>query len=467
MKKGSRNFLALTLILTQSLSSFSQSDSVVIRKIFTEALTNGRSYSNLDQLANGIGGRLAGSPGAAKAVEWTKKAMIAAGADTVFLQECMVPHWVRGEKEIARFMGPAAERKALAICALGNSVATPTAGLSAGIVEVKEFSELEKLGKSKIQGKIVFFNRPMDPSRIATFHAYGGAVMQRVGGPSIAAKYGAVGVVVRSMSLIKEDAPHTGVTIYNDTFPKIPACAISTNDADFLSEKLKKYPESKFFFKMSCKMLPDERSHNVVAEIRGSERPEEIIVVGGHLDSWDNGDGAHDDGAGIVQSIEVIRIFKALGIRPKRTIRAVAFMNEENGGRGGDKYAELAAKNKEKHIAAIESDAGGFTPRGFGCTFPKGMEKQELVFLSWKKQFSPYFADDLHRGGGGADIEELYKQGTPVFGLQPDSQRYFDVHHTVNDTFDKVNKRELELGGAAMAALIWLITEKGFEGPGK
>lgn len=455
-------FLVLLLAPFVASAQPGDPDSLMIRKIFTEALTRGKSYSNLDYLSNKIGARLSGSPAAAKAVEWTRLAMKEAGADTVFLQECMVPHWVRGAKEQAKIISTKNKvNKPVPVSALGNSVGTSPNGITAGVIEVKSFEELARLGKENVQGKIVFFSRPMDPTHATTFHAYGGAVGQRVAGPSQAAKYGAIGVVVRSMSLIEEDFPHTGVTIYNDSFPKIPACAISTKGATYLSELLKQDKDLKFFFKTSCQMLPDEKSHNVIGEIRGSEKPDEIIVVGGHLDSWDNCDGAHDDGAGIVQSIEVIRIFKALGIKPKRTIRAVAFMNEENGGRGGDKYAELSIKNKEKHIAAIESDAGGFAPRGFGSTFPVGREASKLKFQSWKRLLEPYGVHDFHRPGGGADIEELYKQGVPVFGLQPESQRYFDYHHSETDTFDKVNKRELEMGGAAMAALVWLLATYG------
>jgi len=453
-------FLALFIVAG---SVYAQSDSLVIKKIFSQALSNGKSYSSLDYLSNKIGGRLSGSPQAAKAVEWARQAMIEAGADTVYLQECMVPHWVRGAKEQAKLSSAKSKvNKNVAICALGGSIATPAAGITAGVIEVKSFEELAKLGKEKVKGKIVFFNRPMDPTEVVTFHAYGGAVGQRVWGAIEAAKYGAVGSVVRSMSLINEDAPHTGVMYYNDTFPKIPSCAISTNGANFLSQLISKDNNAQFFFKMDCKTLPDERSYNVVGEIRGSEHPEEIVVVGGHLDAWDNGDGAHDDGAGVVQSIEVIHLFKSLGIKPKRTVRAVAFMNEENGGRGGDKYAELALKNKEIHIAAIESDAGGFAPRGFGSTFPKGMEEKKKKFVSWRPLFEPYNVFDFTHDGGGADISELAKQNVPMFGLLPESQRYFDFHHTANDVFSNINKRELELGGAAMASLIYLFTFYGF-----
>lgn len=442
------------------LSVFSQTDSAIIKSIFNEALTNGKSYQNLEYLCKKIGGRLAGSPQAQQAVEWTFNVMKEAGADTVYLQECMVPHWVRGEKEIAKVITSNAKSfKNVNICALGGSIATPVEGITAGIVEAKGIDDLKILGKENIQGKIVFFNEPMDPTYIGTFHAYGKAVMQRWAGAKEAAKYGAVAVVVRSMTLAHDDNPHTGVMSYNDSITKIPACAISTNGADWLSNYIKTDKEAKFYFKMNCQTLPEEKSYNVIAEIYGSSKKDQIITVGGHLDAWDNGEGAHDDGAGIVQSIEVIRMYKALGLKPKCTIRAVAFMNEENGGRGGKKYAEQAKLKNEKHLAAIESDAGGFTPRGFSSTMS---EQQKNKLKSWRKLLEPYGLHDFEHNGGGADIEPLNETlGTPILELMPDSQRYFDYHHTAIDTFEAINKRELELGGASMAALIWLISENG------
>jgi carboxypeptidase Q len=439
--------------------SNAQSDSAMIKKIFNEALTNGKSYSNLDYLTNKIGGRLSGSPEAQKAVEWAFKAMKEAGADTVYMQECMVPHWVRGEKEIGKVITSNSKGiKEVPICALGGSVATTAEGITAKIVECDGIEGLVKLGKEKIEGRIVFFNQPMDPTFIETFDAYGKAVEQRWAGASEAVKFGAIAVIVRSCALVQDDNPHTGVMSYKDSLNKIPACAISTNGANWLSTYLKSDPELKFFLKMNCKTLPDEKSYNVVGEIRGSEKKDEYIVVGGHLDSWDTGKGAHDDGAGVVQSIEVIRIFKALGIKPKRTIRAVAFMNEENGGRGGKKYAELAKLKNEKHIAAIESDAGGFTPRGFSS---EGTPEIKIKLKSWRPLFEPYGVYNFEQDGGGSDIGPLGKLGVPLMELMPDSQRYFDYHHTPIDTFDAVNKRELELGGASMAAMIWMISQYG------
>ncbi|MGQ0829774.1 MAG: M20/M25/M40 family metallo-hydrolase [Bacteroidota bacterium] len=458
MIKKTAFILTVIGLMTNSLTA--QTDSIMIRKIFNEALTNGKSYSNLEYLVNKIGGRLSGSPEAQQAVEWTFKAMKEAGADTVFLQECMVPHWVRGEKETARvFTSNVKSFKDLPVCALGGSIATPAEGINAQVVEVKSVDDLKTLGKEAIEGKIVFFNGPMDPTIIETGGAYGKAVRQRTVGAIEAARYGAVAAVVRSMTLAQNDYPHTGAMRYADTVTKIPSCAISTNAANWLSNYLKTDKELKFLLKMSCQTLPDEKSYNVVGEIRGNGNTNEYIVVGGHLDSWDLGKGAHDDGTGIVQSIEILRIYKALGIKPKCNIRAVAFMNEENGVRGGKKYAELAKLNNEKHIAAIESDGGGASPRGFGSN---ASPAQKDKIKSWKPLFEPYGLYNFRNGGGGTDIEPLNDEfNTPIIGLITDSQRYFDYHHSDLDSFDKVNKRELELGGAAMAALIWMISQHG------
>lgn len=453
-----KKILLYLLCLSLVGANAQQNDSLIIRSLYTEVLTNGKCYQTLDYLSNKIGGRLSGSPQAQKAVEYMERVMKENRFDTVWLQEVMVPHWVRGEKEQGAIVTK--DRIRVPICALGNSVATPDNGIEAQVIEVKSLEEVAQLGKEKISGKIVFFNRPMNPVHIHTGAAYGGAVDQRTRGASVAAKYGAVGVVVRSMTLALDDQPHTGAMNYNDSFPKIPACAISTKGAEELSKLLRLIMAGsiKFYFKQHCKMLADEKSYNVIGEIKGSEKPEEIIVVGGHLDAWDNGDGAHDDGAGCVQSVEALRLIKQLGLKPKRTIRCVLFMNEENGLKGGLKYAEEALLKKEKHLAAIESDAGGFTPRGFNCNAVGDTMKR---FQSWLPLLKPYGIDKITWPGGGADIGPLAKQGVVTIGFMPDSQRYFDYHHTAIDTFDKINKRELELGAASMASLIWLISQYG------
>ncbi|MFY9309454.1 MAG: M20/M25/M40 family metallo-hydrolase [Bacteroidia bacterium] len=453
------SLVALALVAFSFKPAPEPPDAETIKKIFDEALTNGTSYSNLDYLTNKIGARLSGSMNSLKAVQWAFQAMKDAGADSVYLQECMVPHWERGDKENAKMIFDGGKTAIqVSICALGGSVATPADGLIAEIIEVKSFEELSKLGKEKVAGKIVFFNSPMNPNHLETFDAYGEAVKYRWAGASEAVKYGAVGVVVRSCSLKEDDYPHTGVMGYKDTLHKIPACAISTKGARILSENIKANKKLEFYFHMNCKTLPDEISYNVVGEIYGSNKSNEYVIVGGHLDSWDLGTGAHDDGAGVVQSIEVLRIFKALKLKPKCNIRAVAFMNEENGGRGGEKYAEWAKINKEKHLAAIESDAGGFTPRGFSSEVTP-TQKEKLK--SWKPLFEPYGIHNFDRDGSGADLKKLQETGVPCLELMPDSQRYFDYHHAATDVFSTVNKRELELGGAAMAALVWMIATHG------
>ncbi|WP_426669275.1 M20/M25/M40 family metallo-hydrolase [Mucilaginibacter sp. McL0603] len=457
--------LKITLLFALIFSTvlLKAQDSLMLRKIYDEELVNGQCYSNLHYLCKNIGPRLSGSANAQKAVEWGKKLMESYGFDHVYLQEVMVPHWVRGAKEVGMIID-GKNKISVPIAALGMSVATPKEGITANIIEVRSLKELDTLGESVIKGKIVFFNRPFDPRFIETLRSYGTAGDQRNAGPAAAAKYGAVGVIVRSLTESLDNYPHTGATRYAQDGIKIPAAAISTKAADQLSIMLRrrKLPLIKFYFKQNCKMLPDTLSYNVVGELRGSENPNKFITVGGHLDSWDLAEGAHDDGTGVMGSVEAVRILKALGYRPKNTIRAVFFMNEENGDKGGIKYAELAAQNKEEHIAAIESDLGGFTPRGFGFT---GLSVGQFKNVTaWKQLFEPYGSSRLVIGGGGSDIGPL-KEKTPgiiLIGFDPDSQRYFDVHHSANDVFENVNKRELELGTASIASLIYLIDQHGF-----
>jgi len=453
--------LAILLALSAILKTASAQDSLFIRKIYDEALVNGQSYSNLNYLCKNIGQRLSGSANAQKAVDWSKKLMESYGFDKVFLQEVMVPHWVRGEKEVGEIVADG-KRIPVPICALGMSVATPVNGLTADIIEVTSLKQLDTLGEARIKGKIVFFNRPFDPRFIGTMMAYGTAGDQRFMGPAAAAKYGAAGAIVRSLTELIDDYPHTGATDYDEK--KIPAAAISTKGAEQLSALIKSGKGSvKFYFKQNCQLLPDAKSYNVVAELTGTESPNKFITVGGHLDSWDLAEGANDDGTGVMQSLEVLRILKVMNYRPKNSIRAVFFMNEENGDKGGEKYAELAKANKEEHIAAIESDAGGFTPLGFGFTgLPAG--SLQKINQNWKHLLEPYQADHLLAGGGGSDIGPLTTASPNVvlIGYLPDSQRYFDLHHSAKDVFENVNKRELELGSAAMAAMVYLIDQHGF-----
>nr|AOE10606.1 peptidase, M28 family [uncultured bacterium] len=440
--------------VTQNFSSEERIDSTNIKSLFNSVLRDGKSYEWLRDLTQNIGGRLSGSPEAAKAVVWGEKLMNTIGLDSVWLQPVMVPHWVRGEKEIAMYSVNGIQKN-VPICALGFSIATPNAGVLAEVIEVKSLEEAKDLGE-KMKGKIVFFNRSFDTTLINTFSAYGGCVDQRVQGAAICGVFGAKGVIVRSMTNSVDDFPHTGTMTYNDLPQEqyIPAAAISSKAANILSADLKKNPTLKFYFKQDCKTLQEAPSFNVVGEIRGIETPKNIFVVGGHLDSWDLGEGAHDDGTGIVQSLEVAYLFKKNNIIPKNTIRIVFFMNEENGTRGAKKYAELAKLNKENHIGGLESDAGGHTPRGFSIQANASNTK---LLQSWKKLLSPYGLHDLKAGGSGADIAPLKGEDVTLVGYRPDSQRYFDYHHTSSDTFDKVNKRELELGSASMASIVYLM----------
>ena len=449
---------AVTILLCQFICLAQTEDSIAIKKISDEVLSNGTAYENLRFLCKKIGPRLSGSPQAQKAVEATASMLKEAGADTVYLQPCMVPHWVRGEKEKGFIQVANKEKYLLHLCSLGNSEGTGKKGISAGVIEARSFNELEQIGAAVIKGKIVFLNFPMNPTYVHTFRAYGESGISRWAGASKAASFGAIGVMVRSLASNADNFPHTGVMAYNDSFPKIPAVAISTNDAEWLSKQLKLKMPLTASFTNTSKMLADTISYNVVGEIRGSEFPQQIITVGGHLDSWDLAEGAQDDGAGCMQSIEVLRTLKATGIKPKRTIRAVMFMNEENGGRGGEKYLELAEKNKEQHLFGLESDEGGFTPRGFGLEMT---EVQINKVAQWKNLFYPYGVYELVAGGSGADVGPLKKIGAALAGLNPDSQRYFDVHHASSDVFENVSKRELHLGALNMAALIYLVDKYG------
>jgi carboxypeptidase Q len=452
-----KSFTLFILISVASAQTHPQPqyDSLAVT-IFNSSLKSGKAYDALVELTTKIGSRLSGSANAARAVVWAQQKMQECGFDSVHLEPCMVPHWVRGNTEEGSIQIGAGKKLPIAVTALGGSVATPQNGITAGAVEVHSFKELDDLG-TKAKGKIVFFNRPFDETKFNTFEAYGGAVDQRWAGAIQAAKAGGVLALVRSVSPHLDNVPHTGVMGYVDSVQKVPGIAISTQGANQLSELLKSNAALRVSIKVSCETLPDVESANVVGEIRGTEYPNEVIVVGGHLDSWDKGQGAHDDGAGVVQAIEALRLLKQLGMKPKRTIRAVAFMNEENGGRGGEAYA---AKERpgETHIAAIESDMGGFMPRGFGVS-TDSVRYQKIA--RWAHLFSPIWADRITPGGGGTDISFLEKKNVPQIALIPEMQRYFSYHHSDNDTIDKVDERELELGAACLAIMTYVLAQEG------
>ena len=453
MRKG---LVLLSFIVASIVANAQTEDSLFIRRIANEILTNSTAYQNLNVLTKQVGGRLAGSPQMVKAEAWGLQTLKAANADTAWLQACLVPHWVRGGKDEATAKYAHGKLKKLEVLALGNSVGSMKP-LTAPVIEVDSFADLEAK-KNEVKGKIVFYNYKFKPTFVQTFQSYGDAVPYRSDGPSRAAKYGAVAVVVRSMSHSTDNNPHTGATRYADSLPKIPALAVGLQDADWLSNAVAQGAVT-ITLKTAGRFLPDTTGHNVIGELKGTQFPDQYITIGGHLDSWDPAEGAHDDGTGCVQTIEILRTLQVLGYKPKHTLRFVLFANEENGLRGGTKYAEEAQRNGEKHLFALESDAGGFTPRGFSIGGTDAVLKK---FQAWIPLLAPYGATEIAAGGGGADVSPLSQtQATPVAELRPDSQRYFDVHHARSDVFEAVNKRELELGAVTMAALIYLVDKYG------
>lgn len=447
----------------QSNTADEDADAFIIKSIFETTYSEGQAYEWLHFLTKKIGGRLAGSPQAAAAVEYTRQIMDTIGLDKVWLQPVTVPHWVRGDDDEVSIINSAlVGTKPLKALALGNSVGTGPTGLSAEVLEVTSIDALKALGRAAVTGKIVFFNRPMDRMQMSSFAAYGGAVDQRGAGQVAAAKLGAVAALVRSMTTEYDDIPHTGSTQVDPDGFNIPVAAISTNDANMLSRTIA-YGKTHIYIKTTGEFLSEKQSYNVIGEITGSRFPDEIILIGGHLDSWDVGEGAHDDGAGCVQSIQVLHTLKQIGYKPLRTIRCVMFMNEENGLRGGTQYAEESNLKKEFHLAAIESDGGGFTPRGFGCSAVT--ESFDTYFKSLSAHWGllqPYGLS-LNVGGSGADINPLKSQGGLLMGLRPDSHRYFNYHHTAADIFETVNKRELEMGASAMTSVVYLIDKYGLK----
>jgi hypothetical protein len=451
-----RQLLLVLLLLSVVLPSSAQIDSVFIRQIFNEALSRGRAYEDLRGLCKDVGARLSGSSEAQMAIEWSKERMERYGFDKVYLQEIMVPHWERGTKESGWIRDSKGRLHKVNMLALGGSVGTH--GILEGeIVEFMHLDDLKKAKRSQVEGKIVFLNQPMNEQQINTFRAYGGCWPIRGLGGIEAGKLGAKAVIIRSLGMPIDEHPHTGSMQYADSVEKIPAAAVSTSDAEKISEMLKKQ-KLHFVMEMDCRNYPDERSYNVIAEMTGKVYPDQIITFGGHLDSWDTGEGAHDDGAGVIHCLEALRILNELKYKPEHTLRVVFFMNEENGNMGGKTYATWSKKKGEKQIAAVESDRGGFSPRGFHCD---GSPEQVEFLKSFAPLFAPYEMNDFEKGGGGVDIGPLKNEfpGIPLFGFVPDSQRYFDFHHAPSDVFENVNKRELELGAGAIGSMIYLLDQ--------
>jgi len=465
------SFLALARIAAAQITTVADSSpdaAKTLRQFHTEALARGQAFDHLRTLVTRFPGRLSGSKNLAGAIDWAEQTLGSLNLDRVYRQDVKVPHWERGAKESV-MMVHAAGAEPLNALALGGSVPSPEGGVLAEVIEVKSLDDVITLGHAKIAGKIVFFNRPMDPAPIRPGLAYTGAGDQRSRGPSLAGKYGAVGALTRSLTHARDDFPHTGNTTYAPDNPKIPAAALPTLAADRLSAALAASKRSadgkegatvRVALTINSRWLPDAPAHNVIGEIRGTEFPDEIILVGGHLDSWDVAPGAHDNGSGVVQSMEVLRLFRVLGLKPRHTLRCVLFTNEENGLRGSATYVSAMREKQEKHLLAIETDSGGFQPRGFNLGSTQG-DAHERAAAKWRALFEPYGITTFIKGTGGADVGALLALGVTVGGLTPDSQRYFDHHHTTIDSLDKVNPRELHLGAAALASLIWLVDTQG------
>lgn len=457
-----KNLLFCILLVLSSNYAFSQSDEIIIHNIYNEQLTNSLIHENLRYLTKEIGNRINGSSQLASAIAYTQQLMTQNQFDTVYLQPVMVPNWIRGKKEVVKIIKSSSKGNLeLNSLALGNSIGTGDQGLSAEVIEINGLDELKKIDENAVRRKIVFLNQPLDRSLINMWDAYHNASDQRNYGASQASIKGAKAVIVRSLAIGNDDSPHTGYVGYDEGVIKIPAVAISTNDANLLSDLLKEEPNTVIYLNLDCQTKENVLSHNVIGEIKGSEFPNEIIVIGGHLDSWDIGEGAHDDGGGCLQAIEVLRSFKVLGIQPKRTLRVVLWVDEENNWNGNAMYAEKSKESKENNIAAFESDRGVFMPFGFYIDTDNEIALQRI--RTWKSYFESYKIFQFREGKGnaGEDITPLKNTSIVLFGLMPDSQRYFTLHHSEKDVFEAVDKRELELGAAAMTAMVYLMDKYG------
>jgi carboxypeptidase Q len=449
-----RKIILFSLCLPQLLILAQEKDSLFIRQLFDEALSNGRAYEDLRSLCKDIGARLSGSAEAEMAVYWGEQLLRKYNFDTVYLQPIEVPYWERGTKESAWIKHQNGTVKKVSITALGGTIGT-SGSIEGEIIYFNTLEELKKSPENGLNGKIAFINQPMDEKQIVTFHAYGGCYAIRNDGAIEAAKKGAIAVIIRSIGSSIDYHPHTGGMTYDDSIRKIPAAALSTAESEYIRSTIQ-HEKLSLILELNCITHPPKPSFNVIGELKGTKLPNQIITVGGHLDSWDLGEGAHDDGAGIVHSIEALRLLKTLNYKPIHTLRVVLFMNEENGNMGGKTYASWVKEKNEQHILAIESDRGGFTPRGFSLD---GSKKQIELLQSFSSIFKPYELHKFEKGYGGVDISPLktYYPQIPLIGFIPDSQRYFDFHHAETDVFEAVNKRELELGCASIAALIYLM----------
>lgn len=456
--------LMLMLCLILGKSGFSEQPQAPVKitksladSVISLALTELTGYKLLEEICK-IGPRLSGSDESIKAIMFAKQKMEQMGLDTVWLQKTMVPHWVRGTVEEAFLSTKGKKKQKLSVAALGGSVATPKNGISAEVIEVSSYEELQARA-AEVKGKIVFYNVHFDHSLVNTFAGYGKAVRFRSTGAIEAAKYGAVGAILRSITTRNDNTPHVGMIRYDSTMVKIPFVAIGIQDANLLSESISRDADSKIHLRLNCETRPDIESYNLIGEIKGRVFPEEVVIVSGHYDSWDQGEGAHDDAAGCAQSLEALYIVKKLQIRPMRTLRCIFYMNEENGVRGAKTYAEYAHSASEKHYAAIESDRGAFTPRGFSVD----ADSATIAYMQkWLPLLNRTGIEWIRKGGSGVDISFL-KNTRALIGYVPDDQRYFDYHHSANDVFKEVNPREFALGSAAITILTLLLSEEGLE----
>jgi len=441
--------LPVVLVLVSVATTLHAAEPVgTAERIVGAALVDSRAWDKLAHLSDRIGHRLSGSLGLERAVAWTAAEFRRDGLERVWTDKVMVPHWVRGHGSV-RIMSPVEWDAPM--LALGGSVGTPRGGITAGVVEVASFEELEAAAGS-IAGKIVLYNRKMEPGW-GVENGYGTVVKFRAHGASRAAKFGAVGMLLRSLGTADYRLPHTGALRYDEEAPKIPAAAIDAESALLIHRLLESGDEVRVHMDMGCRMLEDVESANVIAELQGREKPDEIVLIGAHLDSWDVGQGAHDDGAGCTVVMETMRILRRLDHAPRRTVRA--FTNEENGLRGGKSYAER--HGDERHVAAIEMDSGGFRPIGFGVSAGEGGVEMLREIL---RPLATIGANNVFEGGGGADIGPLRRRsGVPTISQRVEGAYYFDYHHSEADTLDKVNRADLDRNVAAMAVLAYGLAE--------
>lgn len=426
-------------------------------RIVRETLKHNDAWNKMEQLCDGIGHRLSGSPGLEQAIDWAVAAMKRDGQENVRKQKVMVPHWVRGA-ESATLVEP--YDYPLSMLGLGGSVGTPPEGITAPVLVVADEKELEAAAENA-RGRIVLFNNPMPPYDPLKGSGYGTAVRFRHRGAQLAAAKGAVACLVRSVTARSLRTPHTGAMSYGDVTNKIPAAAITIEDAEMLARLQRRGVTPVVNLKMSARTLPDAESANVIGELRGREKPDEIVVIGGHIDAWDVGQGAHDDAGGCVISMEAINVLRRLNLIPRRTIRVVLWTNEENGLRGGKAYAAEHAAEMDNHVAAIESDGGVFRPTGFSLECAdkdrEAIAAQQLHdIVNLLKVLGPMNVDI---GGSGADISPMKPAGVVLIGHSTDGAHYFDHHHAPSDTLDKVDPTELSQNVAAMAVVAYVLAD--------